>query len=300
MNLTVLAVSYDSGHYAVRMGRGPRHLIDAGLVGTLEEDGHGVRVEEIRSSVEPATDVAVAFDLARSIAAAVRRALDAGRLPLVLAGNCFSAIGTVAGLGDGTSVLWLDAHGDLNTPDTSISGFLDGMAAATLTGRCWRELAATVPGFQPVPDYRFGLVGARDLDPAETALVATLAIPRVGADAFRRFGAGTALAPVLAATGTGALRYYLHIDLDVLDPEAARANQFAADGGLTVDDVAATIRAAADAVGIGAAAITAFDPAFDPDGRATRAAIEIARVVAGGAPVRSGTSNRSRARTRRR
>lgn len=280
MHITLFTVSYDSGHRAVRMGRGPERLLRAGLPEALEEDGHAVRVIDIESQVEPATEVAVAFDLARSIAVGVRRAREAGRFPLVLAGNCFSAIGTVAGLGDGAAALWLDAHADLNTPDTSVSGFLDGMAAATLTGRCWRELAGTVPGFAPLPDHRFGLIGARDLDPPEAALVATLAIPRAGVDAFRRHGAEAALAPVLDATGKGSRSYYLHVDLDVLDPEVGRANQFAADHGLTVDDVRATIRAAADAVGVGAAALTAFDPEFDPDGRTARAAIAIARALA--------------------
>lgn len=281
MLVDLITVSYDSGHRGVRMGGGPERLLDAGLADGLERDGHQVRVTDVVSAVDPPTEVAVAFDLARSLAATVRAAREDGGFPLVLAGNCFSAVGTVAGLGpESTAVLWLDAHADLNTPDTTTSGFLDGMAASTLTGRCWRQLAAGVPGFAPIPDVRFALVGARDFDPAEVTLVATARIGHVSADAFRRHGADAALAPILAGARPGIDGYYLHIDLDVLDPGVGRANRFAAPDGLAVEDVVDTARAAGR-IGVAGAALTAFDPDLDDQGRIADAATRIARALAG-------------------
>src|SRR5215217_3258315 len=118
-------------------------------------------------------EIGAAVDLDRQLANAVAAARARGAFPLTLAGNCISSVGTVAGLGAGpTGVLWFDAHGDFNTPETTIGGFLDGMALATVVGRCWTSLAAGVPGFVPVAEENVVLVGARDLDPAEAALLA--------------------------------------------------------------------------------------------------------------------------------
>ena len=69
-------------------------------------------------------------------------------------------------MGEPPSVLWLDAHGDYNTPETTTGGFLDGMALAMLTGRCWRAMTAQVPGFEPVAEKRVVMFGTRDLDSA--------------------------------------------------------------------------------------------------------------------------------------
>lgn len=277
MDVELLVVPYDSGHRAVRMGRGPEHLMQNGLGAALESDGHRVGVVEIDCDVEPPTEVTVAFDLARRLAEAVMAARDESRFPFVLAGNCFSAVGTVAGLGPRrTGVIWLDAHGDLNTPETTHSGFLDGMAVATLTGRCWSALASTVPGFAPVDDTRLAFVAVRDLDRAEESTLQRSGMQRVGVGTLRGDVEG-ALDPVAAAIGARADQFYLHVDLDVLDPEVARANGYAAPGGLQVEEVVATAAAAARHRPIAAAAITAFDPAHDPDGRAAEAATRIAR-----------------------
>lgn len=284
-HIELILVPYDSGHECVRMGRGPDHLLESGLAGRLEADGHGVTITRVASGLELATEIAVAFDLARSIAAAVGRAREDGRVPLVLAGNCFSAVGTLAGLGpDRIGVIWLDAHGDLNTPETTRSGMLDGMALATLTGRCWRELTTTVPGFAPLPDHRLLLVGARDLDAAEETLAAALGLRRLGAAELGRVRDRDAVADLMARMAMGVDRFYLHVDLDVLDPDLATVNEFGAADGLSIDDVRMLAGAAAGTAGISAAALTALDPAFDRDGRAAAAAIEIARFIVSRAP----------------
>src|SRR5207253_2124442 len=72
-----------------------------------------------------------------------------------------------AGLGADVGVAWLDAHGDFHTPETTTSGFVDGMALAVAAGQCWRALAAAVPGFEPVLAGRVVHVGGRDFDPGK-------------------------------------------------------------------------------------------------------------------------------------
>ncbi|HUG39627.1 MAG TPA: arginase family protein [Longimicrobiales bacterium] len=273
MDVRILVVPYDSGHRAVRMGRGPLHLIEYGLEDALADAGHEPRIVMIDSDLDPPTETAVAFDLARSIAREVREARASGEFPLVLAGNCSSALGTVAGLAsDRTGVLWFDAHADLNTPETTRSGFLDGMATATLTGRCWTGLTGSLAGFAPVDDSHFAFVGVRDLDPPEEALLASSEIGRITAAQARSAGAGLdgALSRFEGLPGL-----YLHVDLDVLDPAVARANAFAAPDGLTVAEVIEVVARAAGKARPLAAAVTAFDPAYDERGRDSAAATAI-------------------------
>src|SRR2546430_6052099 len=173
MDIQLLAVPYDSGNRGARMGAGPEALLDAGLQQALREDGHRVylKVAELPADGWHA-EIQTGFELMRMLAAAVRAACDSSRLPIVLAGNCNTAVGTVAGLGaDSTGVAWFDAHADFNTPETTTSGFLDGTAVAILTGRCWTQLAATVPAFKPISDDHVCLIGTRDIDSLEGGLL---------------------------------------------------------------------------------------------------------------------------------
>src|SRR4029077_20979784 len=117
-------------------------------------------------------EIQTSFELMRMLSGAVRDAVESGRLPIVLAGNCSTAVGTLAGLGGSVGVAWFDAHGDFNTPDTTTSGFLDGTAVAIITGRCWKQLAVSIPGFQPIADETVCLIGTRDVDSLEGRLIA--------------------------------------------------------------------------------------------------------------------------------
>jgi len=134
------------------MGAGPLHLLESRLDTQLEEAGHHVTVRTL--DLAPglrATEVAAAFELSRAVAHAVAAAISSGAFPLVLSGNCGpAALGCIGGLSGRPNVFWVDAHADFNTPETTVSGFLDGMALATLTGRCWSHFAQNIPGFAAV------------------------------------------------------------------------------------------------------------------------------------------------------
>lgn len=282
MNIRLLAVPYDAGLRSVRMGRGPLHLLERGLVARLWDGGHDVAVDTIEVADAPPAEIRTAFEVNRLLAVAARAAAQAGAWPLVLAGNCHTAAGTLGGLGmesPDVGIVWFDAHGDFNTPDTTLSGLLDGMALALVTGRCWSQLAASTPGFRPVSPDHVVLVGARDFDPAERAAVESAGVRLVPPDAVRQRGVAAALEPHLAALGGRVRRIYLHLDLDVLDPDVAAVNQFAAPGGLTTAEVAEAIRVVARCAPIAAAALTAYDPLRDPDDRALTAAFRLLDVL---------------------
>jgi arginase len=213
----------------------------------------------------------------RAVRAAVARAVDAGALPVVLSGNCnMAALGTLAGLATrNLGIIWFDAHGDFNTPETTIGGFLDGMALAMATGRCWRELLTRLPGFEPIPEANVILFGVRDLDPLEGAL---LAESHVAVVSSTDVSTSSALLEELRHRVDG---LYVHIDLDVLDPTAhGRANEFAVPGGLTLDQLALLLGKMANRFRIRGVGLTSYDPAFDGDGRVSRAALTLLEAVA--------------------
>lgn len=277
MDVQLLAVPYDSGKYRARMGAGPEALLSAGLDRALRAKGHRVytRIAELPEG-EWTAEIRTSFELMRMLSGAVREAVNSGRFPIVLAGNCNTAVGTVAGLGNGTAVAWFDAHADFNTPETTATGFLDGTAVAILTGRCWTQLASTVPEFAPVPDRALCLIGTRDIDSLEGGLLDESGVVVVAPSALR-----TRLRPTLSAMAEHADRIYVHLDLDVVDASVAKANSYAVGGGLTIDDVEYALGEIARTMRIAGLTLSAYDPAADTSGAAAEAAIRFICAAAG-------------------
>lgn len=277
MDIQLLVVPYDSGNRGARMGAGPEKLLEAGLERTLRESGHSVhtRIAELPPGSWHA-EIQTSFELMRMLAGAVRKARESGRLPIVLAGNCNTAVGTVAGLGaDSTGVAWFDAHGDFNTPETTRSGFLDGTPVAIITGRCWTQLAATIPGFTPIADERVCLIGTRDLDSLEGALLEESGVEVIEPKHLR-----SALLRTLKSIREHVESMYVHLDLDVLDSAVAPANTYAVSGGLTLEDLEHALSQIAREFRIAGVTLSAYDPAVDTSGDAARAAIRLITTAA--------------------
>ncbi len=103
MQTSIVQVPYDSGHYGKRMGRGPLHLVESGIFEQLEAKGHDVLIIPIRLDEGFTTEVGSAAELHKLVAQSVRSARSEGRLPVILSGNCNTAIGTLAGIGSDKS-----------------------------------------------------------------------------------------------------------------------------------------------------------------------------------------------------
>jgi arginase family enzyme len=102
----------------------------------------------------------------RELAAAVATAAAAGELPIVVAGSCDAATGVLAGLArERCGVVWIDAHADFNTPDSTVTGFFPGMALAIVTGHCYAAWWAQIGNAAPVPEPHVALFGIRELSP---------------------------------------------------------------------------------------------------------------------------------------
>ena len=276
-------VPYDSALLDTRMGAGPRHLVAAGLRERLESCGHVVSQREIHPpGGELRAEIATAFALNRGVAGEVAAIRARGAFPITLAGNCNTAVGTIAGVAragaagaEPIGVLWLDAHRHFNTPETTVGGFLDGMALAMVTGRCWSGLAASVPGFTPVPEQNVILVGGRDLDVREAELLSSSAITHLMYDTVAQ-----RLPACIDALSRRVRRLYVHVDLDVLDASEGRANALAGSPGLTLLELLDVLELAASRIPLAAAAITAYDPSCDVSGSVARAALNVAERIA--------------------
>jgi arginase len=280
----VISVPYDSGRRGVRMGRGPEHLLSNGLADALRANGREVRATVVESASDFPAEVATAFELAGRVSGRVRETADVGEVALVLSGNCGVCVGTLAGLGAAgdVGVVWFDAHADFNTPETTSSGFLDGMGTAVAVGHCWTEIATGVPGFVPLPEANLLFVGTRDVDGAERRRLDESEATVVGARSIREGGVQRALRPALDALSGRVERVYVHLDLDVLDPEEiGPANGYAVAGGMSREEVEEALVLIGERFSVVAAGIASYDPSLDREGKVSRAALALAGALLG-------------------
>src|SRR3954449_77101 len=175
--IEILLVPYDVERPDTPMARGARGLLERGLPERLREAGWEVRVMEIAAPADVGK-LQTVLGIARGIAAGVERAGAAGRFPLVLSGGCLASLGAVAGLqrrGHEVAAVWIDAHGDCNTPETSPSGYWDGMALAAVRGAALPELREGL-GVAPLGADAVIHLAGRAFDPLETGNVERLGL----------------------------------------------------------------------------------------------------------------------------
>ena len=182
-----------------------------------------------------------------AITRAVREARSEGKFPLILAGNCSSCLGTLAALRN-RQVVWFDAHGDFHTPETSISGSVEGMC-----------LAMAVEQFE-IGDVV--LIGGRDLDPGEDSRVRAMLRHITSADLSR-----VALPP--------GPEVYVHVDIDVLDPAVSPGTNFQGPGGFTSAELLAALAEVFRRCQIAALAITNYNPLKDVDHRTRNIVLDL-------------------------
>lgn len=192
------------------------------------------------------------------VAEEVARAAGDGARPVVASGDCTTALGTVAGLqravGD-LSVVWFDAHGDLNTPEGTASGYLGGMPLRMIVGTG----DATVPeavGLRPVPEERVLLVDGRDLDPPEAEYLREAKLRRRDVASLATANAGP-LPP-------GPI--YLHIDADVVDAADVPGLKYPVSPG---PKLASVLAAAREVLATGRVAAIGLACTWRPGGGAT-------------------------------
>ncbi|MGV9775509.1 arginase family protein [Streptosporangium sp. NPDC003464] len=179
------------------------------------------------------------------------------RFTVTVGGDCGVELGPIATAarrhGGRLAVVWFDAHGDLNTPASSPSGAFHGMVARTLLGDGPPEL---VPD-RPLPPERLVLAGVRALDPAERDYVRAAGISHLGVADL------AGLVEAVAGTGAGAV--YVHVDLDVLDPDVFASVGVPEPGGLAPAELVAQVAALAERFEIVGLGVTEYEPGRPQD-----------------------------------
>lgn len=234
LTLDLLAVPWDVERADTGAARAPGELASRGFPDRLRAMGWKVREITVHSAPEDSSKAESVAEIGRNLAHAVALARAQGHFPLVLSGGCLAALGVVAGLqtlGGDPGVVWIDAHGDFNTLETSRSGYWDGMALAAVCGVGLPGLREAV-GLRPLPVSRAVHVAGRAFDPAETEAFRRHGLERIAAGEL-----GSAEARETIRRRLGAGDWYLHVDLDGLDPRDAPAVGFPEPDGARLDDL---------------------------------------------------------------
>jgi arginase family enzyme len=233
---------------AKRLGREPR------TIGTPGEPRAGRYDEDLRESRGCLLEAGGQVD----------DALDGGAVPVVLAPECSVALTTLPTAlrhRPDARVLWLDAHGDFNTPDTTPSGYLGGMA---LAGACGQWDAGL--GVEAVDPRRVVLAGVRDLDDAERASLERTGVTMIGASTVETL--------VAVSNALERSPVFVHLDLDVIDPDLFPA-QFPVSGGLTPGRLLDVLEAVASECEVVGLEVASFEAPDDPDERSAAAAVAL-------------------------
>lgn len=207
--------------------------------------------------------------LAELVSAAVRR----GYRPVSVAGDCCTTIAVLAGLqraGIDPTLVWLDAHGDFNTWETTPSNFLGGMPLAMLVGRGEQTLLDGL-GVLPLPEEQVVLSDARDLDPGEKEAVEGSAVHHL-------------------KNVVSLLNYqfpdrpiYIHFDTDLIDPDEAPAMNYKTKGGPSTTMLRHVFRHLAATGRIVCVSFSSWNPQLDEDGQSQRVCLDLLYELVGGA-----------------
>jgi arginase len=212
------------------------------------------------------------------IAHLVGIALGDGALPLVLGGDHSVALGTLGGLaratGQAGGVLWIDAHGDLNTPDSSPSGNVHGMplaAAMGLAGDRFESDAWILPAVDP---HRVALVGVRSLDDGERKRIRELGIKAYTMSDIDRIGIERAVRESLThIAGPGFV--HVSLDMDALDPEVAPGVGTPVRGGLSYREAHLALELVSEAGLAGSLEVVEVNPILDRENATAALAVEL-------------------------
>ena len=289
--VAIIGAALDLGAGRRGVDMGPSAIRYAGLSDRLERAGIDVEdrgnvqaalAETRASGSERARFLDEILETCARIAGEVEQARREGRVPLLLGGDHSIAMGSLSGLaaeGKG-GVLWLDAHGDLNTPATTPSGNVHGMPLAAAIGLC-DDFARDGLRLPAVDPERVAVVGVRSLDPGEQALVRDLGIAVYTISDLDRRGMESVITEALERVAGGPF-VHVSVDLDVVDPEVAPGVGDPVRGGLSYREAHLALELVAEAGVMDALDIVEVNPIHDHENATAGVAVELAVSAFGG------------------
>ena len=206
-----------------------------------------------------------------ALASYVQEGIEEGHLPVSMAGDCCTALGVYAGLvqsGINPTLIWLDAHGDFNTWETSPSGFLGGMPLAMLAG-LGEQTILEILEIDPLAQQQIILTDARDLDPEEKELVAGSDVTHL-TDSLDLLNIPYPDRPI-----------WVHFDTDILDPEDVPAQNYPAPGGPDKETIAEVFRQLRDTGLVRAISLSSWAPDLPGAEQSKKVCLELLNVLSG-------------------
>ena len=290
--IRVIGVPLDLGQSRRGVDMGPSAVRVAGLEARLEELGHvvedagniDVAIAEQRHEGDPhAKYLKEITAICAKNAELVLETLDSGEIPIVLGGDHSVAAGTVAGVAEfyrrqnqKIGLVWIDAHTDINTPESSPSGNVHGMPLAALCGLGPSELA-NIFGFSPkVHPENCVLVGVRDIDFIEKENVRKAGIAVFTMRDIDERGMRTVMEEALRIAGRGTAGYHVSLDMDWVDPEDAPGVGTPVRGGATYREAHLAMEIIADHGRMLSFEIVEVNPVIDEHNRTAELAVELA------------------------
>jgi arginase len=245
-------------------------------LGYKVEDAGNIAVP-VRATIKGDNTLPAIRDACEQIYQAARQAVSDGVIPLFLGGDHSIAIGTVGGVTHRapSAIIWVDAHGDFNTPRTSRSGNIHGMALAVLSGKGRKRLIDIGRPGRKIISNQVVLIGVRDLDPGEReklrrSNIVVYTMRDIDEQGINRI-ARAALSAVAHLP-----RIHVSLDMDCLDPQAAPGVGTPVEGGLTYREAHLLMEIIADSERLASMDIVEINPIIDTGNRTAKMAIELA------------------------
>src|SRR5882672_10659579 len=290
--IRVIGVPLDLGQSRRGVDMGPSAVRVAGLEARLEELGHvvedagniAVAIPEQKKEGDPhAKYLKEITATCTKHAELVVKTLEAGKVPLVLGGDHSVGAGTVSGIAEffrrkseKIGLIWLDAHGDINTPGTSPSGNVHGMPLAAIMGLGPPELA-DIYGFSPkVHPENCVLVGVRDVDMREKENIKRTGIEVYTMRDIDERGMRTVIEEALRVAGRNTAGYHVSLDMDWIDPEDAPGVGTPVRGGASYREAHLAMEIIADHGRMTSFEIVEVNPVIDEHNRTADLAVELA------------------------
>ena len=272
----------DMGPSAVRVANLNERLASLGYEVT-DSGNIGVRNPEMMSIVDNRAkylhEIAIAC---QSLADQVEHILDAGAIPIILGGDHSIAIGSVAGLASfyrkrdsRVGVIWFDAHGDMNTPETSPSGNIHGMPFAAILGHGVQELTH-ISGFAPkVSPEDCVLIGARSVDREEAVALKESGIRVITMRELDERGMSTVMDEAMWLASRRTAGFHVTMDMDFVDPDYAPGVGTPVPGGPTYRESHLAMEKIADSGKLLSFELTEVNPVLDSSNRTAELGVQL-------------------------
>lgn len=288
--VSIIGVPMDFGQELRGVDMGPSAVRYTGLISRLRALGHTVRDRgDVRIPIrdaEPGPDnpedkyVAEITTICEAIYKVGRKSVDEGDFPLFIGGDHSIAVGTVAAVTnadpvkDPIGLIWVDAHGDFNTPETSPSGNIHGMPLAALIGEGHDDLVNVGrPGPKILPE-NVVMIGQRDLDPAEKKRIKKAGITVFTMREIDEQGI-SAVARSAMMKFAHLKRIHLTVDMDALDPVEAPGVGTPVPGGITYREAHLLMELLADSGKVGSMDLVEINPILDERNKTAELAVEL-------------------------